>query len=46
MRRLSLTLPEQIVQRIDSEKGDVNRSRYVLRLLEKAYKDNDRQVGN
>jgi len=37
MRRLCLSLPKEIVQRIDKEKGDVNRSRYVTRLIEKAY---------
>jgi metal-responsive CopG/Arc/MetJ family transcriptional regulator len=46
MRRLSLTLPEQIVERIDSEKGDVNRSRYILRLLEKAIEEVHEQQGD
>ena len=35
--RVSLALPAPIIERIDSEKGDVSRSRYVLRLLERAY---------
>ena len=34
---ITLTLPNQLVQKIDSDRGDVNRSRFVLRLLEKAY---------
>jgi metal-responsive CopG/Arc/MetJ family transcriptional regulator len=34
---ITLTLPEKILQKIDKDRGDVNRSRYVLRLLERAY---------
>jgi hypothetical protein len=34
---VTLTLPEEIVHRIDRERGDVNRSRYLLRLIEIAY---------
>jgi hypothetical protein len=34
-----LTLPQKILEKIDKERGDINRSRYVLRLLEKAYKN-------
>jgi hypothetical protein len=28
-----------IMQKIDKDRGDVPRSRYVLRLIERAYKD-------
>ena len=36
---LSVTLPPEMIQRIkkESEQRDITRSRYVLRLLEKAY---------
>ena len=34
---LGISLPRQIVGQIDSERGDVPRSRYVLRILEKQY---------
>jgi hypothetical protein len=42
--RVSLALLAPIIQRIDSEKGDVSRSRYVLRLLEKAYGEESQRV--
>ena len=34
---ISITLPKDILAKIDQTKGDVNRSRYILRLVEKAY---------
>ena len=34
-----LSLPTEIVDRIDSERGDVSRSRFLLRLIERAYRD-------
>ena len=34
---ITLTLPEKMVQKIDEDRRDVNRSKYILRLLEKAY---------
>lgn len=34
---LCLTLPKELIQKIDSDRGDINRSRYILRLIEKAY---------
>ncbi len=34
---LGISLPRQIIGQIDSERGDVPRSRYVLRILEKQY---------
>jgi metal-responsive CopG/Arc/MetJ family transcriptional regulator len=36
---LSINLPETIVKKIDKERGDVPRSRFILRLLEKVYGD-------
>jgi hypothetical protein len=35
---ISLTLPEGWIQKIDRERGDINRSKYILRLLEAGYK--------
>lgn len=37
MRRVTITLPDDILARVDNERNDVTRSRYVLRLLEKAF---------
>jgi metal-responsive CopG/Arc/MetJ family transcriptional regulator len=34
---ITLTLPEKVISRIDKDRGDINRSKFVLRLLEKAY---------
>ena len=38
---ITLTLPESIIHKIDEERKDVNRSRYVLRLIESAYQKRD-----
>ena len=32
-----ISLPRDIVEKIDLERGDIPRSRYVLRILEKSY---------
>jgi len=34
-----ISLPNELVKKIDAERGDIPRSRYVLRLLEKTYKE-------
>jgi len=34
---VTITLPDDILARVDNEHNDVTRSRYVLRLLEKAF---------
>jgi hypothetical protein len=42
MKRYSstgLSIPIELMHRIDAERGDVSRSRYLLRLLEKAYEE-------
>lgn len=36
---ISLSLPTKLLRRIDSSRGDIPRSRYVLRILEKACSD-------
>ena len=35
----SINLPEKLVKKIDKDRGDVSRSRFILRLLEKTYTD-------
>jgi len=37
MIAISITLPESIINRIDSDRKEICRSRYISRLLEKAY---------
>ncbi|MDQ6666883.1 MAG: hypothetical protein M3Y53_01500 [Thermoproteota archaeon] len=32
-----ISIPVELMKRIDNERGDVSRSRYVLRLLEMIY---------
>ena len=34
---VGISLPVNIIKKIDTERGDVSRSRYVLRLIEKMY---------
>ena len=33
---ITLSLPERVVDRIDKERGDINRSRYITKLLEQS----------
>ena len=39
-----LSLPNDLMQKIDSDRGDVSRSRYLLRLLEKGYQVGAKEV--
>jgi hypothetical protein len=32
-----LSIPTELLYKIDAERGDVSRSRFLLRLIEKAY---------
>jgi metal-responsive CopG/Arc/MetJ family transcriptional regulator len=34
---IGISLPKDLMQKIDIDRGDIPRSRYVLRLLEKQY---------
>ena len=38
---VTYSLPKEIVKRIDAERGDVSRNRFVLRLIEKGYTKED-----
>ena len=38
---IGISLPEELIERIDSERGDVNRSRFILRLIELGLKTKD-----
>lgn len=31
---IGISLPKETLQKIDTERGDINRSRYILRLIE------------
>ena len=41
MIAVTLTFPESMIHKIDHDRGDVNRSKFVVRLLEKAYDSKD-----
>jgi hypothetical protein len=41
-----MTLPKEMVAKIDESRGDVSRSRYVLRLIERAYDVQVKEVEN
>ena len=39
-----LSLPDKLLKDIDNERGDVSRSRFLLRLILKAYEDKQRRA--
>ncbi|HZI70256.1 MAG TPA: hypothetical protein VFD60_03745 [Nitrososphaeraceae archaeon] len=41
---IGISLPKEFMQKIDVERGDVPRSRYVLRILEKQYTFDGKKV--
>ncbi len=36
IRITGISLPEKIITAIDEQRGDINRSRYIMRIIEKA----------
>jgi hypothetical protein len=40
---VGISIPKNMLSRIDQERGDVSRSRYVLRILEKVYLSTDQR---
>ena len=43
---VSLTFPKEMLDKIDESRGDISRSRYVLRLIQKAYDVQVKEVEN
>lgn len=41
---IGISLPREIIHRIDLDRKDIPRSRYMLRLIEKAYADENRII--
>jgi len=41
-----LSLPRDFIKKIDEERGDIPRSRFIFRLLEKIYRIDDRGEEN
>jgi metal-responsive CopG/Arc/MetJ family transcriptional regulator len=37
--RISMTFPDGVIEKLDERRGDVPRSRFILRLIEKALKE-------
>jgi len=37
---LGISLPKELIDKIDEDRGDINRSRYLLRTIEKTLKTN------
>lgn len=39
-----LSLPIELLRRIDTERGDVSRSRFLLRLIERCYREEQKEM--
>jgi metal-responsive CopG/Arc/MetJ family transcriptional regulator len=45
--KLGITLPKSIIQKIDNKRGDIARSRYIRRAIERYLGNNsDKDIGN
>jgi metal-responsive CopG/Arc/MetJ family transcriptional regulator len=40
-----ISFPADIMNKIDTERGDVSRSRFLLRLIEQAYGEKEKEGG-
>jgi hypothetical protein len=43
---VGLSLPKEILKKIDKERQDISRSKYVLRIIEKLYLQDDKENNN
>ncbi len=43
---ISFTITSELLRKIDSDRGDVPRSRFIMRLLEKAFKSEHISLNN
>ncbi len=43
---ISFTIPSELLRKIDNDRGDVPRSRFIMRLLEKAFKSESISLNN
>jgi hypothetical protein len=41
-----LSLPTELMRKIDAERGDISRSRYLLRKLQKLYSEEEVSMNN
>jgi len=41
MIAITLTFPESMIRKIDQDRGNINRSKFVVGLIKRAYKEND-----
>ena len=41
---INVSLPEFLVNKIDQQRGDIPRSKFILRLLERAYRFENTQI--
>jgi hypothetical protein len=43
---VTLTFPEKVIEKIDADRHDVNRSKYIVKLIEEAYRNSTRHCDN
>jgi metal-responsive CopG/Arc/MetJ family transcriptional regulator len=39
-KTISLSIPKSIIEEIDTSRGDISRSKFILRLMESKFQDN------
>ena len=44
--KLGMTLPRSIIQKIDTKRGDIPRSRYIRRAVERYLGSNNKDIDN
>ena len=44
--KLGITLPKSIIQKIDNKRGDIPRSRYIRRAIERYFGSNNKDIDN
>lgn len=38
---VGISFPKKVIEKIDEERGDVSRSKYLLKIIERSYLEND-----
>jgi metal-responsive CopG/Arc/MetJ family transcriptional regulator len=40
---VGISFPKKVIEKIDEERGDISRSKYLLRILERSCLENDKK---
>jgi metal-responsive CopG/Arc/MetJ family transcriptional regulator len=40
---VGISVPQELLEKIDTQRGDISRSKYILRLIEEGYRQREKK---